>query len=629
MERPKAENTATQNHVQRYSTIPLPILGPPLASVRARDPVVLLTPPLPVPRPAPSGTIGTQQFPQAAANYRAVLKPHVPWWDRERMILRSLATLGGLLTVIGAFFFVMNFPEFFALEPPTRVILGTILGFVLLGVSAWLHRRRMHPVAICGMLGTSAAVLCITLLVSAFTYGWLSEWVTLALFAALTVAYLGIGRAWRHESYVILVGSVSLISTVVIGSLLDDAVFLSAFTGLALLALVRGTHWQHARIAGGSFVLIGVAIGDTLQGRLMGSDIRVEGLPQAIALAILVGIVFFDQKISRQTFQFVGLFVNSMVLFFGAEATSTGWIAWILVGITFGWAMVAYLRQSDVTQWSETLALTWLPLCFVGVVLNTPSTSVLQSHMVPWVFLLVFAAAIAWISEQREHWVVWASWSLVSLYMVSPMHSSVMLKRPLWLTSTNSVTIAFLLFVVLSVALWHRKSLTALPNIVAFLLALLGLHYSTLAVVTTATFIGAALAGDPTMWLGYLVGHALISISWIFASGWILLGHSKLPQRASLGVGITLAIAGTLKLVFLDMSTLTGLPRIAAFLISGIILLIIATRRSKHFTHNDSNQRHAYPPPQYPQGQYPPPQYPQAQQPPAGGAPTYPGQGVQ
>ena len=234
----------------------------------------------------------------------------------------------------------------------------------------------MHPVAICGMLGTSAAVLCITLLVSAFTYGWLSEWVTLALFTALTAAYLGIGRAWRHESYVILVGSVSLISTVVIGSLLDDAVFLSAFTGLALLALVRGTHWQHARIAGGSFVLIGVAIGDTLQGQLMGSDIRVEGLPQAIALAILVGIVFFDQKISRQTFQFVGLFVNSMVLFFGAEATSTGWIAWILVGITFGWAMVAYLRQSDVTQWSETLALTWLPLCFVGVVLNTPSTSV-------------------------------------------------------------------------------------------------------------------------------------------------------------------------------------------------------------------------------------------------------------
>ena len=83
------------------------------------------------------------------------------------------------------------------------------------------------------------------------------------------------------------------------------------------------------------------------------------------------------------------------------------------------------------------------------------------------------------------------------------------------------------------------------------------------------------------MWLGYLTGHALVSILWMVLAAWILLAAPALSDRASLGAGMVLAVAAVVKLVFFDLGTLEGLPRALAFLISGIALLAIAALRTR------------------------------------------------
>ena len=113
-------------------------------------------------------------------------------------------------------------------------------------------------------------------------------------------------------------------------------------------------------------------------------------------------------------------------------------------------------------------------------------------------------------------------------------------------------------------------------------LAVAGLHLSMVAIVTAATWLGNILAGTSGMWLGYLIGHALVSILWMILAAWILLAAPGLTDRASLGAGMVLAAAGVVKLVFFDLGTLEGLPRALAFLVSGIALLAMASLRTRY-----------------------------------------------
>ncbi|MDO5077936.1 hypothetical protein [Corynebacterium sp.] len=571
----------------RRATIPLPEFGPRATHTVElhREPAILLTPPAPIPHPAPSGTLGQPDSrlstPSPAAPRPQWKVPTIPWWDKEQLILRALASSGGLSILIGAVLLVIRFPELFSFTPPVRVMLASVLGLLLLALAVWLRRKQAHSTVVGAPFVASAGILSSMPLISTFYYTWVAEWLCLLLLLVVIACYLALSRRWSEQYFALLVGCIFALAALVFNSSSSIGFWLpGALAGIGLVFVSRGNNWRTAQWTGGLLSLFGILFGDRLAMSLDAVHPMQFGNGIAAAIA-LVCITHLDRAISRPIYVINGLIVASAMLATLAASAANATQSWICVALAGAWVAFGHLKEKLATYYCTTVALVWLPVLFIGVVLNASETSIIKGHMVPWVFLLVFAAAIAWVSEQREHWSVWAAWSLVSLYMVSPMHSSVLLKRPLWLTSANSVTIAILLFVVLAVGFMHRRAILRLPNWAALLIALLGLHYSTLGVVTTTTFIGAAIGGDPTMWLGYLIGHALISISWIAASGWILLGHTKLSSRAALGVGITLSIAGTVKLVFFDMATLTGVPRIAAFLISGIVLFIIATRRGK------------------------------------------------
>ena len=99
-----------------------------------------------------------------------------------------------------------------------------------------------------------------------------------------------------------------------------------------------------------------------------------------------------------------------------------------------------------------------------------------------------------------------------------------------------------------------------------------------LAIVSIATYLGG-LSGNVKG--GYLIGHATVSVLWMLLACYVLLRARFLSRQASLIVGLVLAFASIGKLMFFDFGNLHGLPRVAAFIISGVVLLAIAALRNR------------------------------------------------
>ena len=110
------------------------------------------------------------------------------------------------------------------------------------------------------------------------------------------------------------------------------------------------------------------------------------------------------------------------------------------------------------------------------------------------------------------------------------------------------------------------------------LLGLLGLYGAAGFVVTLA------LAIAPTR-TGFLVGHVLVTISWVVLA-LVLLVRGPRSEAVSLPrvLGGVLVVAAVAKLVLFDLHALDGLARVAVFLGAGLVLLVAGARYARWVT---------------------------------------------
>ena len=71
--------------------------------------------------------------------------------------------------------------------------------------------------------------------------------------------------------------------------------------------------------------------------------------------------------------------------------------------------------------------------------------------------------------------------------------------------------------------------------------------------------------------VGFYAGHAIVSVAWLLLAAWLAIW-----RHTSLSIGMFLSIGVITKLIFFDMQAIQGVPRITAFILSGIILIGIA-----------------------------------------------------
>ena len=109
-----------------------------------------------------------------------------------------------------------------------------------------------------------------------------------------------------------------------------------------------------------------------------------------------------------------------------------------------------------------------------------------------------------------------------------------------------------------------------------------GLLASATALVAVGTLVGRS-AGDAT--LGFTIGHALATVTWMVAAAWLLLRGLERSRDADLTLRTGLVLSGisVAKLFLYDLSALSGIVRSVAFIATGLLLLATGSLYAKAY----------------------------------------------
>lgn len=521
-------------------------------------------------------------------------KPPVPV---ETKVIRAVAVVGSLITVAGVGLAVALAIQAGLLGPLGRVLLSTLLAVALFGAGLWLDGRRRRTTeradrdaagltaGVTALLVTSWLTSAVILFALLDILHWWPAWLTVLVLMSVWLLILAVAVTRRLHLVAFFAGLSILPVATTFFDAFSPTTWLVALMPLTLLAVTRSPHHPGVRVVAGAMALL-------LQ-LLLATDIRDSwrDVPEATAVAVaLLGMVSApafaaltlrypkaDERVNRFTVFIVPL----LLLALAAPAAADTWAIWLLVPAAVALAALGYrhdhlLGMVGVCATAVAFVLVWWLTPPLGAGARIDATIVVA------VFFIGAIVAVLWLESQEEARVwPWAFWLSAALTVTFSMSRNVLGKSPLWLTDHIALVQAGLIAVFLGVVLSRRQALAPLPVWAQVGLAVAGLHLSMVTVVTAATWLGNVLAGNSGMWLGYLTGHALVSILWMVLAAWILLAAPGLSDRVSLGAGMVLAVAGVVKLVFFDLGALEGLPRAAAFLISGIALLAMASLRTR------------------------------------------------
>lgn len=521
-------------------------------------------------------------------------RPPKPPLPTETKVIRAVAVAGSLITVAGVGLAVALAIQAGLLGPLSRVLLSTLLAVALFGAGLWLdrYRHRATDRDTNGMLAGVTALFVTSWLASAvILYAlleilhWWPAWLTVLTLMAVWAVFLAVS-VLRELRWVALFLGVS--SFVVATSFLDvftPTTWLAAFLPLSLLAVTLGrTHPAVRVVAGVSAVFVQLWLNvEALEGWLdapQSAALATSLLAMVSALVFAAMTVRFPKDDVRANL-FTVFIVPLALLALAAPAAADTWAIWLLVPAAMALAALGYRHRHllgvvGVCATAVAFLLVWwlTPPLGAGVLID--------ATIVVALFFVAAIIAVLWLESREEVSVwPWAFWLGAALIVTFTLSRNVLTKSPLWLTDHIALVQAGLIAVFLGVLLSRRRALAGLPVWAQVAIAVVGLHLSMVTVVTVATWLGNLIAGTSGMWLGYLVGHALVSILWMVLAAWILLAAPGLSDRASLGAGMVLAAAGVVKLVFFDLGTLEGMPRAAAFLVSGIALLAMASLRAR------------------------------------------------
>ena len=462
---------------------------------------------------------------------------HSPWWTQEQNIIRLVGFFGAVVTFAGIAFLVSLGIERGLLGPTARVILSGILGIILLGAAIVMRNRSYHPAAITAALIASLLVLGVTDLALGFIMDLWPEIVATVCLVALIIGYAAIARGWKNENQAIAlsIGSFALLLWHLYYQF-EPQVFPYSLAGLALIAAAYQRPWKTADIIATILTVFGALLGDIASPH--GHDIGV------LLIAAILIVVILKAHVS------VPVLLSLGTLSFTTPETFVLLLLVCLIWIAFD---------------AGPAPLIILPIAFI------PLAGSLYHSQRHWAFIalyLIVAASLFYFSYRPQKWFIWAIWIGCSIICSYQLAASVIFKETTSLPMLGSILMAVAITIMLISALINRKTIVVLPKPLPIILGLTGLYFSMLVIVTITMQI--------TTTHGFLLGHAITSLTWIILAAVILIG-----RKYSWAIGITLAITASAKLVLYDMAALSGIPRVMAFLLSGLVLIIIATLRGK------------------------------------------------
>lgn len=581
----------------------------PVASEYEQAP---LSSPAPQPSPQP-----TSQLPAATG----------PGLTTEQKAIRAAAVLGSLITFIGACFGVALAIQTGLLGPAGRAVGALLFALVLLGAGYLVDVRRGPSPGVTALYVTSFLVILADLLYAGRFQEWLSSLGMVSLFIVAWAVYLGVA-VWRRNLW--LVACMCAVAFPYQMMLWPDTAAACAVTMLAPL-LALGSTWILPAEARGAMPRLTLCLrllaGGVLAWQLafagIMSTFAATGLLPATVLAyagvfmLIAGERFFPFPALgsyRASAVLTGVIAPAAVILASFSLAQDKWL-WLppLAGVaaTLGtgvlWrsasqpgeaadtataaGMQANGGRDCLTGWLVFTPFLFLPAAFDASsrAVNDPAAEMLAVL----VFIAVFVAVVAALRFCRVNRpTVMAAWTVGLFFITLQLHVRVLDSTLIRPGASYDIIKGIALAAFLIFAAAQRKIWQEIPAQIRGLFAGAGLVVGMVAVVTVSTALGCLIAPvrnpgfgvSPSAEAGFFVGHMIVSIAWVALAAWLLVripgttagGSGAADTKTARVTGLILAALATGKLVFFDMASLSGIPRVLTFIVCGLLLIAVS-----------------------------------------------------
>lgn len=587
--------------------------------------------PLPTSRPVaseyeqvPLSSPAPQPSPQSPSQLSAAPKPGL---TIEQKVVRAAAVLGSLITFIGACFGVALAIQTGLLGSAGRAVGALLFALVLLGAGCLVDVRRGPSPGVTALYVTSFLVILADLLYAGRFQEWLSPLGMVSLFIVAWAVYLGVA-VWRRNLW--LVACMCAVAFPYQMMLWPDTAAACAVTMLAPLVAL-GSTWILPAEARGAMPRLTLCLrllaGGVLAWQLafagIVSTFAATGLLPATVLAyagvfmLIAGERFFPFPAlgsNRASAVLTGVVAPAAVILASFSLAQDKWL-WLppLVGVaaTLGtgvlWrsasqpgeaadtataaGMQANGGRDCLTGWLVFTPFLFLPAAFDASsrAVNDPAAEMLSVL----VFIAVFVAVVAALRFCRVNRpAVMAAWTVGLFFITLQLHVRVLDSTLIRAGAASDVIQGIALAALLIFAAAQRRIWQEIPAQIRGLFAGAGLVVGMVAVVTVSTALGGLIAPgrnpgfgvSPGAEAGFFVGHMIVSIAWVALAAWLLVrmpgttagGSDATDTKTARVTGLILAALATGKLVFFDMASLSGIPRVLTFIVCGLLLIAVS-----------------------------------------------------
>ena len=522
------------------------------------------------------------------------LAPPVAWYRREGAVTRVLAVAGAVITMAGVAMLLVLAAQRGWFGPTARVGAGAALAAALawLGVRGGEADRRdgkpagSAPVA---LVATGAAAAYLDVVAVTSGYGWVAPAPGLVLAGLVALGGLHLARRWGSELLAVLLvlGAAVLAPVVAQGG----GWLVSAFLGVLCVAgwWAGGNRTSPAltlvRVLPVTFALLAGVV-DAPRG-------GVDAAGQlAVAVVVLAATLVTSSISVRRDSRDVSASVAVALLSTGLLATSaaladpprtlvlaTAAALLLVVATSLARRPIGPLAGHLVA----TVGTAGSTLAVLAVLSGAPERFVTTGLLL----LALAGLAAAGASRSRTSLALAAGVTLVAVlgwaqHPMAILTASAAGAHDMVVALLDSILVA----AVVATGLWAvgaqrglGRDLRLTATVVAWVL---GLGASTTVFVALGTLLGAE-AGDTA--LGFTIGHAVATVTWMLAATWLLLRGLERSRDADLTLRTGLVLAGisVAKLFLYDLAALNGLVRSVAFIVIGLLLLATGSRYAKAY----------------------------------------------
>lgn len=558
----------------------------------------------------------------------------------EQKVIRAAAVLGSIITFIGACFGVALAIQSGLLGPIGRTVGAFLLALVLLGIGIRIDLRRGAQPGVTALYVTSYLIIVADLLYMTGSQQWLSF--TGLCFAGVTVwtAFLALAM-WRRNLWLVLNMCIAYFFygvPIFDGDVINVLAFVPPLLALALTWFIPSDRTPKlalsTRFATGILMFRDLVMLSFLSS--LDYDVTFAGLVVYVGVFLFIlSERYFPIRFSGQT-ERISMAVLAPVFLIVTSYFVVGQVSlWIPVAVTFAATVTVAVLWFDVkdqeqmrlgniflASWLGFFAFTFLP-----VVLSTSGRySHLGSTQATGVvlFLLAFTAVLVLLRLRPllprvpllSTWL--ASLFCITAYLLPGILSPKFARGTV--VANLIVGLALLAFLAFAaIYIWKWREIGTVERRV---FAAAALWFSTMAVVTTSTAVGELISPSCVRSIfqgtsdvsdnscsfpegyevGFFVGHMIVSISLMALASWLLIKRPKpgSDSKAARVTGLVFAGVATGKLVLFDMASLSGVPRVIAFVVCGLLLIAVAVLGAQR--NSNSNGGHA----PGPSGSFPP-----------------------